>query len=66
MPRLLVMCKNFCWCYLSYVSQKKLKFAAPLEITKVVVQTREAMELKEKLKSGNAIFNSTLVSGTVV
>ncbi|KAG7541013.1 Protein MS5 [Arabidopsis thaliana x Arabidopsis arenosa] len=34
----------------------KLKFATPLEIKKVVVQTRETMKPKEKLKAGNAIF----------
>lgn len=41
---------------MSFVSQTKLKFAVPLEIKKVVVQTREAMEAKEKLKAGNAIL----------
>ncbi|XP_010445065.1 PREDICTED: UPF0725 protein At4g29550-like [Camelina sativa] len=35
---------------------KKLKFATPLEIKKVVVQTHEAMEPKEMLKAGNVVF----------
>ncbi|XP_019089032.1 PREDICTED: UPF0725 protein At4g29550-like [Camelina sativa] len=34
----------------------KLKLATPLEIKKVVVQTHEAMEPKELLKAGNAVF----------
>ncbi|ESQ54280.1 hypothetical protein EUTSA_v10025678mg [Eutrema salsugineum] len=37
-------------------SLTKLKFGVPLEITNVVVQTHEAMESKDKLKAGNAIF----------
>lgn len=41
---------------MSFVFQTKLKFAEPLEIIQMVVQTREVMEPKEMLKAGNAVF----------